>query len=91
MPSKKRKLSEIVVVDEDDESSGVQEVQVDEELRQTDTNTRQDNPSKKLKPFDVKVFRKSLKGTDFIFGEYSSDPCVARDLFPLNHFPSLQK
>lgn len=70
----KRKLSETVTIEEhQNESSDNQEDEEETEVMEVEdqpkTKTRQENPPKKLKPFDVKVFRKSFKGTDFIFGE----------------------
>lgn len=68
----KRKLSETITESQNGGSHNQEEGE-DEgmEVEQTkEVKPRKDNPPKKLKPFDVKVFRKSLKGTDFIFGEY---------------------
>ncbi|XP_063707859.1 nucleolar pre-ribosomal-associated protein 1 [Culicoides brevitarsis] len=57
----KRKLSETAPeVAEDEEHE-------EDEAMETEETTKKANPPKKLKPFDVKVFRKALKGTDFIF------------------------
>lgn len=57
---KKRKISE-----------NPDEIQVENDQNTAVDDENQEKPAKKLKPFDVKVFRKSLKGNDFIFGELS--------------------
>lgn len=84
MPSKKRKLSETVTVEQEEAGDDVELMEVGDEPRLTETKPRK----KKEKPFDVKTFRKSLKGTDFIFGRYTS---YCRGILPqFKHF-SFQK